>query len=198
MGETALDLEDNCLAVEGFEELLDDHKPGSAQGSAKVSEDQAKPKPGLAPGLAEGVPVEEAAKRLGISTNAVLKRLRKGKLLGRKVSGQFGEHWLVDITDMPEPIRIELEAEPSTAQGSAQSQGEPAEDKPGSASVEIPDRERELLHLVVHLSKENGALQALLNEREQQIKLLTDSQHKSGAWSRFWLWFTGGRGSTDS
>lgn len=198
MGEIALDLEEDCLAVEGFDELLDEREPGSARGSTKVSEDQAKPKPGLALGSAEGVPVDEAARRLGISTNAILKRLRKGKLRGRKVSGQFGAHWLVDISDIPEAISIEVEAEPGSAQGSTQTEGEPAEDKPGSASAAPPDRERELLQLVVRLSKENGALQALLNEREQQIKLLTDNQRKAGGWSRFWIWFTGGRGSTDS
>lgn len=196
MGDPALGTKSNSLAIEGFEDLLVEEEPGIAQGSAQISAGASKEEPGSAQGLAPGVPVDDAAKRLGISTNAVLKRLRKGKLRGRKVSGQFGEHWLVDVTDVPEPIEIELEAEPGSAQGTAQTGEDQEEAKPGSAqgtALGLPDRERELLQLVVNLSKENGALQALLTEREQQIKLLTDSQHKRGGWSRFWSWFVGNR-----
>jgi hypothetical protein len=29
-----------------------------------------------------------------------------------------------------------------------------------------------------------------LKEKDQQIKLLTDSQHKRGPWLQFWHWFT--------
>ncbi len=37
-----------------------------------------------------------------------------------------------------------------------------------------------------------GYLEAQLAEREQQIKLLTDSQHKPGLWARFKKWCAGG------
>ncbi|MBA3991965.1 MAG: hypothetical protein C0469_00465 [Cyanobacteria bacterium DS2.3.42] len=196
MGDTALDITNNPLAIEGLEDLLVVRKPGTAQGSAHTLEDSAEATPGSAQGFASGVPVDEAARRLGISPNAVLKRLRKGKLRGQKVSGQFGDHWLVDVSGVPEPIQIELEPEPGTAQGSAHTSEDTTEATPGSAqgfASGVLDRERDLLQLVVHLSKENGALQALLTEREQQLKLLTDSQHKRGWWSRFGAWFMTGR-----
>ena len=37
----------------------------------------------------------------------------------------------------------------------------------------------------------NGYLEAQLENREREIKLLTDNQHKRGGWVRFWSWFTG-------
>lgn len=196
MGDPALDITNNHLAIEGLEELLVAQELGTAQGSAHTPKDSPEITPGSAKGLASGVPVEEAAKRLGISPNAVLKRLRKGKLQGQKVSGQFGNHWLVDISGVPEPVEIELEPEPGTAQGSAHTPEGSSEAMPGLAkglASDNSDRERDLLQLVVHLSKENGALQALLTEREQQLKLLTDSQHKRAWWGRFSSWFVTGR-----
>lgn len=38
----------------------------------------------------------------------------------------------------------------------------------------------------------NGYLEAQVDQQSEQIKFLTDSQHKHGGWSRFWSWFTGG------
>lgn len=40
-------------------------------------------------------------------------------------------------------------------------------------------------------SHRNGYLEAQLVGKEEQIKLLTDSQHKTGWWSRFCFWFVG-------
>ena len=94
---------------------------------------------------------------------------------------------------MPAQIEIEIEAEPGLAEGTAQESQAFQKPDPGSAegTASSPDRERELLQLVVQLSKENGALQAMLNEREQAIKLLTDSQHKRRWWRQFLTWFLG-------
>jgi len=192
MGDPARETTNTPLAIEGLEHVFESWEQGSAPGEAQMSESQASPEPGSATGLAQGIPVDQAAKRLGISTNAVLKRLRKGKLHGFKVLGQFGEQWLVDLTDVVVPVHVELAPEPGLAAGEAQMSESQASPEPGSATgPATPDREHDLLKLVVQLSRENGALQALLNEREQQIKLLTDSQQNRSRWQRFWSWFTG-------
>ena len=60
---------------------------------------------GARPVHAQGLPVEEAAKHFGITTHAVLKRLRKGSLRGFKVRGPFGEKWLVDINEVTGPAQ---------------------------------------------------------------------------------------------
>lgn len=39
----------------------------------------------------------------------------------------------------------------------------------------------------------NGYLEAQVDQQVEQIKLLTDSQHKSGWWARFFSWFTTGQ-----
>lgn len=106
----------------------------------------------------------------------------------------------LDITTNPLAIEgleeLLVAQEPGTAKGSAHAQEGSPETMPGSAqglASSNADRERDLLQLVVQLSKENGALQALLNEREQQLKLLTDSQHKRSWWARFSSWLVTGR-----
>jgi len=59
---------------------------------------------------------------------------------------------------------------------------------------------RELLAKLEVLTYRNGYLEAQLADRQkevelhqQQIKLLTDSQHTRGWWSKFASWFMGGR-----
>ena len=112
--------------------------------------------------IPQGIPVEEAAKLLGTSSRAVLKRLQKGTLKGHKVASKFGDKWLVDPEGIP-----------------AQNQGVP---------VEIV---QELLRKVEALTYRNGYLEAQLAEKDTHIKLLTDSHHKPGWWARFSSWFLG-------
>jgi len=40
-------------------------------------------------------------------------------------------------------------------------------------------------------SYRNGYLESQLQERDKEIKLLSDSQKKDGRWHRIWNWFTG-------
>ena len=94
-------------------------EPGIACSAVKAStwDDQASP---------DGVPVDQAAKLLGISANAVVKRLNKGKLSGFKVAGQFGQKWMVNRSDLPaEAIQIEFDSSEAMPQDS--------EEQPGSA-----------------------------------------------------------------
>jgi hypothetical protein len=52
---------------------------------------------GLPAEVPAGLPVEEAATRLGLSERAVLKRLRRGTLKGFKVPAKRGEKWFVCV-----------------------------------------------------------------------------------------------------
>jgi len=126
--------------------------------------------------IPEGIPVEEAAKLLGTSSRAVIKRLQKGTLKGHKAASKYGDKWLVDLEGIPaanQGIPVEIpEGIP------AQNQGVP---------VEIV---QELLRKVEALTYRNGYLEAQLSEKEVHIKLLTDSQHKKTWWSKVRCWFT--------
>jgi hypothetical protein len=139
------------------------------------------------PTSAEGVPVEEAAKVLGLSINAVKKRLRKGSLSGYKVSGRYGDKWFVD--------RNELEGCPAPVTGTPDQCLALVTPVPTSAEG-VPvgtDKHleviRELQSKLEALTYRNGYLESQLENHKDQIKLLTDSQHKGKWWQRLSDWF---------
>lgn len=101
--------------LDGFYDVAPDGKEeqsGYSTGTASNAEES--------PGIARWLTVEEASKRLGISANAVIKRLGKGKLPGRKVAEQYGEKWLVNPEVMPKEVHVELSD--GEADGTAQDQ----------------------------------------------------------------------------
>jgi hypothetical protein len=167
------------------------HQPGYAQGTAQTKKN--------AEGIASWVTVEEAAKLLNISQNAVLKRLGKAKLVGQKVPGQFGEKWMVDPSGLPTELHVEFvdnpcQEQPGYAQGTARSGKEqPAIDEPSETPGEQASPVIFLVEKIESLSKEVGELRARLEEQSrenQQLKLLTDRQ-QAGLWMRFCSWMTG-------
>lgn len=136
-----------------------------------------------------------AAETLKLSIATIRRRLSKRELSGYKVDGINGPEWRI----IP------------PAQNTNTEQGHPAQ------SVEHPmhliehpaqpvitallDRLSDVESQLTQSQKDlqaanwrNGYLESQLeNEREQikQLKLLTDSQHKTGWWSRFYSWFIG-------
>lgn len=162
------------------------------------------------PTNANGVPVEQAAAILGTSGNALKKRLRKGTLKGVKVETKHGEKWFVDSSELPQQFA------PVTRTGAAPVTGtrEPVTDisAPVTRAFEPVPTESPLQlvpaldRLVASLEKKDTViesqahqlkaagdvimyLRSQLEEKDDRIKLLTDSQHKPGWWSRFCSWF---------
>ena len=173
---------------------------------------------GLPSGLPEGVPVETAATALGLTDRAVLKRLRRGTLKGFKVPSKFGEKWLVSVEGLPglpmaglprksqEATASEIEEVPVVAMGLPYLELVPPsklQGVPQSNNLEID----QLIDIVTDLQSKldktnerlqgatyrNGYLESKLEEREKQILLLTDSQHKPGWWAKFSSWFFKGQ-----
>jgi hypothetical protein len=183
-------------SLDGLDDIYD-VTLGTAEeitGSAKGTDCEKQEQPGA------WVTVEEAAKRLGISANAIIKRLGKGKLLGKKVPGQFGEKWMVAEWELPQEIKIDFQEteQPEAQPGNSTGNSSKSKEQPGAA-VGIAEKSLDLLGEVIRQQNEqlrvqNEVIRHLSEEvrtRDQQIKLLTDSQHKQGGWSRFWSWFTG-------
>ena len=164
--------------------------------------------------------VEQAATLLGISVRAVQKRLKKGALTGRKEKTDRGERWLVEVREQDasrsENGSLVREQDASRSENCSlvreQENGSygcihPAQDvimiEADVDSDHAPGTEqltRELLAKLEVLTYRNGYLEAQLADRQkevelhqQQIKLLTDSQHTRGWWSKFASWFMGGR-----
>lgn len=174
MSDTARDYQDfRPTATEGLDELFDAEVVPGPTDPYQV-------------GPTEGLPVEEAAKVLGLSVKTIKDRLRKGKLSGFKSKDRFGEKWMVclDGADQVVPGPTELVGPTSPYQvGPTDGQ---------SAVVEAyKEQIKELQNKLEAASYRLGFLE---HEREtylEQIKLLTDSQHKPGWWARFKKWCAG-------
>jgi hypothetical protein len=137
-------------------------------------------------GPTEVLPVEEAAKLLGISAKTVKDRLRKGTLTGFKKKDRFGEKWMVclgrDYQVVPGPTD-------SVQIGSPYQVG-PTDEQ----SAVIAAYKEQIKELQNKLDAAAYRLGYLEHEREthvEQIKLLTDSQHEPGWWARFTKWCAG-------
>jgi len=203
MSDTARDYQTTSAATTDgmddlFEEGLAENHKAKPDGSASTVDYNL----GSAEGLASWFSIQDASRRLGISKNAVQKRLKRGKLIGKKTSGPFGDIWLIDLSSENQVLEIDFEnpeglaeAEEAKPSGSASEQ----QDFEGSAKGLAGRTEidfvwqMELLNRVERLSLENGQLKALLQEREKEVRLLTDSQQKTGWWTKFSSWFLKGQ-----
>lgn len=170
MTEPANDLRPlEAATTEGLEELFEAEViPGATTDS-------------LVP-LTEAVPVEEAARILGLSVKTVKDRLRKGTLTGYKAPDKFGEKWMVCLD---KDHLVVLAHGRKDLPGTTDSVVPPVDLQALIGLLETKDRELQAAAF------RNGYLEAQLAERDQQIKLLTDSQYKPSWLLRFRSWFTG-------
>jgi hypothetical protein len=179
--------------VEGTPEVIPEGAPIPEQESPQAIPIQSKDMP-------QGIPVEEAAKIFGTSTKAIIKRLQKGTLSGFKVPSKFGNKWQVAPEAIP-PLskgtpRAIPQGIPELTNATPEEIPAQSKDMPQGVPVEIV---QELLKKVEALTYRNGYLESQVAERDrqienhqEQIKLLTDSQHKRGWWARFSSWFMTG------
>lgn len=118
---------------------------------------------------------EQAARALGKSVRTIRRMLQEGTLDGYKVAGKRRDEWRVkpDTASVKESVSVRV-------QDGLQSQN---------------DRLWQLLRekdaKLEALTMRTGYLEAQLDSHKEQIKLLTDSQHKGGWWSRTCRWLFG-------
>lgn len=128
--------------------------------------------------------VQEAIKLLGIPRSTVYRHVRSGKY--RTLQGLDGK------------LRIQLRQDeiPNKSQETAFETLETAEivaetnEIPVENANAVVDIDALFLKLEA-ASYRIGFLEAQLETERQQVKLLTDSQHQQGWWSRFSAWFIG-------
>lgn len=201
MSEPAERIENDPVSTEGLEPLFDAEEPSSELRNQDI-ELCSEPISGE---YHEVVSTEEAARRLGISPRAVIKRLKNGSLQGFRESNRTRAEWRIYWNEpTKEPgtdgsfegtIRTEPERSHST---DGTNQKEPGGTPSDWYLVQL---NKQLLEQVQTLTYQNGYLRAQLSEREQdiaerddKIKLLTDSQYKEARWwQRFCSWFVGKR-----
>ncbi len=211
MGDPAFDTKRDPLTIEGLEDLLEQ---GSPQGGASSEQDGTDAEVIDVPGGPQGGPntkdatAEEAAALLGISVRAVLKRLNKGTLRGRKAVTKFGEKWLVDREELPKTIHVEVSEQggpqdvPANEQGGPEDrtstnkggpQGGPAQHDHVQQLVlaQSLSNQGELIATVLKQAQIIEQLTSDLRQKEDRIKLLSDGQQSKGWWTRFCSWFYG-------
>jgi hypothetical protein len=219
MGDPALDTKNDPLAIEGMENLFVEDSPEDVPVSSGTVQDQTKYSPGLVQkgpaDLIHPITVDEAARLLNISSNAICKRLRKGTLVGKKIAGKFKDEWLVEGAGLIEVLSLEFnsfEDGPSgnsEASGTVQDQANDytgsVQESPGSVHEESRDSVIRLVNLVEkqaakleaaagqigYLQSQLESQRELVQAKEAEIRLLTDSQHKRSWWVRFSAWFLG-------
>lgn len=146
---------------------------------------------------AEPVPIEEAAALLGTSINALKKRLRKGSLKGRKIETKHGEKWFVSLPESAPVTNISAPMpEPVTRASVPVTNTSAPVPKPVTCASAPALQDATLMQIIenqAHQLKAAGDvimyLRSQIEEKDTQLKLLTDSQHKTGWWARFSSWF---------
>lgn len=139
---------------------------------------------------------QEAASYFGVSVRTIRRRLQDGSLAGRKVNGLNGPEWQVDPVTRTDNDPVD----PDSSDGPDNDPVTVSATNNSTVADKLLDYLREKDELL--LSKEKdlqaasatiGYLKAQLEAQEQEIKLLTDSQHRGGWWARFSSWFFGRR-----
>jgi hypothetical protein len=127
----------------------------------------------------EGIPVEEAAKLLGLSVKTIKDRLRKGTLQGFKQRQKFGDRWMVCLGRDYLVVRGTTEdvlSQPEWDGVVAPLEGGPAASQNLDALVALLAKKDQDLQAATW---RNGYLEAILSEKNAQLKLLPDYQSKA-------------------
>jgi hypothetical protein len=184
MGDPARNAQDDPLAIEGLDHVLGSDNMTLSDG-AQVKNEYAPDTVGQV--LSEKVSLTEAAIRLGVSERTIHRRITRGQLTAEKDSD--GRVHVI----CPSPVgtvSVNVGQEPDSIDRLSDIVGQ-GDRK--SNQDQLWDLVRQQGAKIEALTCRNGWLESQLHEREQDIKelkLLSDSQHRRGAWSRFWSWFT--------
>lgn len=197
MSETAQPINVDLISTDGLEPLFEATELGSEIENQAV-EPGSEPISGSAQ---EIVSTDEAARRLGISSRAVIKRLQTGALQGFRDTTKTRSEWRIYWKEpSSEPTNRNKNSQTEPERTNTEERTTPKEPSGTGSDSYLMELNKKLLEQVQALTYRNGYLQSQLTEREkdiaeknEQIKLLGDSQHKLGWWARFGSWFMTGR-----
>jgi hypothetical protein len=201
MGEPAPNKPNNPLAIEGFEEVFDSSEvcDSGSEHFGTVGDSTSE----VFGTAREVLTTTEAAARLGISSRAVINRLKAGTLAGERAPGRFKEEWRVFFAELPKCSEVSTSEPAETSESVKQTsevRSETSEERGNHArpTTELSTGQQIFSELLSahteQIKTQNELIKYLaeqLKERDSQIKLLTDSQHKPSWWNRFSSWFLG-------
>jgi hypothetical protein len=171
-------LSDTSDLIEGLDHILDATCP-TLSDSSTTGNDIPIDSVGQ---VIEQLSLSEAAIRLGVSERTIQRRISKGLLRSQK--DEQGKVFVYCPT-VSDTISVETRQDTTSADSVGQS---------NFVSDTMSDNDRlwqlvrEQASKLEALTTRNGYLQAMLEERESEIKLLTDSQHKQPWWRRLTSW----------
>lgn len=206
MSDPAKEVKIDPVSIEGFDEVFDlSETPGTRSGTPEsipeTIEGHDPGRPGQdtveASDVATYISTADAAKLAGVDSRTIRRwyeqkkirgQLHKGKLLVVQEDLLTASHepdlFITGTAGTPPETS---ERTPGTSQISDPGQPGQSTDIPQTPAVVFSD----FLDRIERLSRENGELRTLLDEQRrenQQLKLLTDSEHKTSVWSRFYSW----------
>ena len=152
---------------------------------------------------------QEAAAFFGVSVRTIRRRLQDGTLDGSKMPGPNGLEWRVNPVARTDKGSVRVDVPDSSDKDSVRMDTTDSSDK-DSVTVQstettaladkLFDYLREKDELLLSKDKDLqaasatiGYLKAQIEAQDQQLKLLTDSQHKGGWWAKFSSWFFKGK-----
>lgn len=173
----------SVVAVEGFEPLFE----GDSDTRAIPPQDTPTNTGTIdvtVTGTPSGWTLRMASEKLGVSVNTIRKRIKDRELHGFKVLGPNGPEWRITppadtVTSTP-PLSVTVTDTP-----------------PNDVLVKVIESQGKQLEALAEQLK--AASQVIMYQRDQleekdhQIKLLTDRRHKDGWWRRLWQWTSGRR-----
>jgi hypothetical protein len=187
MGDPAIDLKNNPLAIEGLEHVLESDDL-TVSDNVKIANEQMSDTVGQV--IGEKVSITEAAIRLGVSERTIQRRITRGQLTTEKDAA--GRVHVICPTH-PDTLTVNV-GQPANTDG--QLSDTVGHNEGTSDHDQLWDMVRGQAAKIEALTARNGWLESQLHEREsdiKELKLLTDSQHKRGFWARFGSWFMTGR-----
>jgi hypothetical protein len=187
MGDIALDITTDPLAIEGFEHVLesDDVTVSDSPQTTRTMSDT------VGQVVGEKVSITEAAIRLGVSERTIQRRITRGQLLTEKDAA--GRVYVVVCPTQSDTVSVSV-SQSSNIDG--QQSDTVGQNESKSDQDQLWEMVRAQATKIEALTARNGWLESQLHERQEDIKelkLLTDSQHKRGWWARFGSWFMTGR-----
>jgi hypothetical protein len=183
MGEPANEYKTNVIDVDGLEDVFEAAVEPIEQGINTVpTEYRHRVQQGA------WMPLKAACRHYKMAASTLRMKIKRGEILAQKIEGANGPEWRV----FPAGVTSEAPGRQGTEQG-VQHGADTAPD--GYQSIAGSEINR-LLDIIEKQSVkleaaagQIGYLQAQLQATQEQIKLLTDGQHKPRYWSRFKAWF---------
>lgn len=118
---------------------------------------------------------EEASKILGKSVRTIRRLLREGTLEGYKIPGTRRDEWRVKAVNESVIESVSVPVNSNSVRDENERLWQLLKDKDGKIEA---------------LVMRTGYLEALLSEREKELRLLTDSRDNRPWWQRFGQWVT--------